>query len=452
MGRNLIRRLLTALLALLIPMLALAPQAMASGLGISVSFERSGETDAEASGRIWGGGEAGTAIERVMIIDSLSDDTEQQISFEVYDQVTENEETSIDFTKPSRITDWVVFEPATPVLQPGEQLSVKITFNIPSGTDDGAFNASIRTLSSAADSSVELDPDAGTQAVIGTRIAIDTKVWLGVGDALTLAPSFEIIGVDGALIGDEKFVRVFFENTGISPIQPSGRFQLSDPNFVDRIFEPVDFQMREITGGQIGFTDIPVPLDVEDGLFRAFVTAQEAEVRITRLFEAQLVFDDPNKLSIPDLAIRIAAFVVAAIGLVIGVRLIRGNSSKAPGKPKVQKGSRPQGERTFGQLLRLKRRPSAAKAEDQIEVLQAMVAKMEQRLQELNRELPTTAKPKTVANPRPPVKPRATKASTTSASAKKPVIKKTATTNNATKAAPNKLPVAKPAPKTPPKM
>jgi len=311
-----------------------APLASASGLGISLSFEKSDQTDAESSGRIWGGGESGTTFERVMIIDSLSSDTVQQISFEVYDQVTENEETSIDFTQPSRITDWIVFEPEAPVLQPGTQQVVKITFNIPAGTNDGAFNASIRTLSSGVDTEAELDSEAGTQAVIGTRIAIDTKVWLGVGDALALAPTFEIVGVDGALINEEKFVRVFFENTGISPIQPSGRFQLSDPNFADRIFEPVDFQMKEISGGQISFTDIPVPLDVEDGFFRAFVTAQEGEVRITRLFEAELVFDDPSKLSIPDLAIRIAAFVLAAIGLVFGVRLIRGNNSKAPRAPR----------------------------------------------------------------------------------------------------------------------
>lgn len=398
----------------------MAPPASGSGLGISLSFEKSDQTDAESSGRIWGGGEAGTTFERVMIIDSLSDDTEQQISFEVYDQVTENDETSIDFTQPSRITDWVIFEPATPILQPGEKQTVKITFNIPPGTRDGAFNASIRTLSSAADTSAELDPNAGTQAVIGTRIAIDTKVWLGVGDALALAPSFEIIGVDGALIGDEKFVRVFFENTGISPIQPSGRFQLSDPNFVDRIFEPVDFQMREIAGGQVSYTDIPVSLDLADGFFRAFVTAQEGEVRITRLFEADLVFDDPNKLEISDLAIRIAGFVLAALGLVFGVRLIRGSGQKVAKEPKEPRSSQPARAKVIRpprKLLKLRSEPEATKAEDPMEAIQAAIARMERQFQELNQEIATS---KPAPRRKPSARPKASSAPQTKPQSKKP--------------------------------
>jgi hypothetical protein len=305
---------------------AIAPLASASGLGIFISFGQSGETDAEASGRIWGGGEAGSSFQRTMVIESLSTDTEQAISFEVNDQVTENETSFIDFSTPSRITDWVAFEPAAPVLGPGERVEVTITFNIPAGTNDGAFNANIRTFSSAAAPADLADSGAGTQAVIGTRLAIDAKVWVGVGDALALAPIFDIVGVDGALIDDEKFVRVFFENTGISPVQPEGRMQLSDPNFDDRIFEPINFAVPELQGGEIAFVDIPVAADLEDGFFRVFVTAQSGEVRITRLFEATLVFDDPNKLAILDLAIRIAGFVIAALGLVFGVRLIRGSS------------------------------------------------------------------------------------------------------------------------------
>lgn len=307
---------------------AITPLASASGLGIFISFGQSGETDAEASGRIWGGGEAGSSFQRTMVIESLSTDTEQVISFEVNDQVTENETSFIDFSTPSRITDWVAFEPAAPVLGPGERVEVTITFNIPAGTNDGAFNANIRTFSSAAAPADLADSGAGTQAVIGTRLAIDAKVWVGVGDALALAPIFDIVGVDGALIDDEKFVRVFFENTGISPVQPEGRMQLSDPNFVDRIFEPINFAVPELQGGEIAFVDIPVAADLEDGFFRVFVTAQSGEVRITRLFEATLVFDDPNKLAILDLAIRIAGFVIAALGLVFGVRLIRGSSSQ----------------------------------------------------------------------------------------------------------------------------
>jgi hypothetical protein len=393
--------------------------ASATGLGLVVSFEPTGETDAESSGRIWGGGEAGTSFTRVMNIQSLSTDTVQQISFEINDQVTENDTSFIDYSAPSRITDWIVFEPAKPLLNPGESVQVTITFNIPAGTSDGAFNANIRTLSSAAFDPDAEASDAGTQAVIGTRLALDARVWLGVGDALALAPKFDIAGVDGALINEEKFVRVFFENTGISPVAPVGRFQLSDPNFVDRVFEPVDFKMPEIRGGEVAFTDIPVASDLEDGFFRVFVTAQSGEVRITRLFEANLVFDDPNKLSIPDLALRIGGFVLAALGLVFGVRLIRGGKTKEKSARKPRSKSR-----------RLpSNQPVPTPPEESLEALQAAIARMEQQFQELNKELAAATKP--------PAK-RKAPAKAKTAAPPKPV---SSTTQTAKKAA------AKPAPK-----
>ena len=399
--------------------------ASATGLGLVVSFEPTGETDAESSGRIWGGGEAGTSFTRLMNIQSLSTDTVQQISFEINDQVTENDTSFIDYSTPSRIADWIVFEPAKPLLNPGESVQVTITFNIPAETSDGAFNANIRTLSSAAFDPDAEASDAGTQAVIGTRLALDARVWLGVGDALALAPKFDIAGVDGALINEEKFVRVFFENTGISPVAPVGRFQLSDPNFVDRVFETVDFKMPEIRGGEVAFTDIPVASDLEDGFFRVFVTAQSGEVRITRLFEANLVFDDPNKLSIPDLALRIGGFVLAALGLVFGVRLIRGGKTKEKSarKPLI-KGNR---------LLRSQ--PAQTAPEESLEALQAAIARMEKQFQELNKELAAATKPpakrkapakaKTAAPP----KPVSSTTQTAKKTAAKPAPKRAATAN-----------------------
>lgn len=370
----------------------------------------------------------------------MSTDTDQAISFEVNDLITENDEPVIDFDTPSAITDWIVFEPAAPILEPGESVSVTITFNIPAGTRDGALNANIRTFSTAATTSEFGDSDAGTQAVIGTRLAIDVPVWVGVGDAIALAPIFDITGVDGALIRDEKFVRIFFENTGITPVTPVGRMQLSDPNFVDRIFEPVDFRVPTLDGGELAYIDVPVDAELEDGAFRVFVTAQSGSVRITRLFDATLVFDDPNLLSIPDLALRIAGFVLAALGLVFGVRLIRADK----GKVKTQKKPR---------VLRSKLRRSSevpTPPEESLEALQAAIARMEQQFQELNKELAAATKvapkrkapvkAKTAATPKPPsataIKPATTKKPAATKAAAKPAPKKVVTPKKAVAKAP----------------
>jgi len=181
--------------------------------------------------------------------------------------------------------------------------------------------------------------------------------------------------------------------------------------------------LPEIQGGEIAFVDIPVAADLEDGFFRVFVTAQSGEVRITRLFEATLVFDDPNKLAISDLAIRIAGFVLAALGLVFGVRLIRGNGQKVIKEPKEPRGSAParvKAVRKPRQLLKLRSEAEATKVEDPMEAIQAAIARMEKQFQELNQEI-ATAKPAPRRKPSPRPKAAPKPKSSPAPQVKKPV-------------------------------
>lgn len=298
------------------------PASASPGLGISVSIEESDQTDAELAGSIWIGGEQGETKIRTINIRSLSSDTDQQISFEVLDQIRVDGVPQTDFSQPSFLTEWITFEPESPVIAPGETVSVEMRLAIPLDAQDRAHEAVLRVLASGLSIPEGESENVGTQAIVGTRIAIPSEMWVGVGDALDLEPAFEITGVDGVLLDNQRFVRVFIDNTGLVPIRPVGTIQLSDPAFAERIFEPVDFRMSDVIAGEVGFVDVPVADDVVDGFYRTFVTAQSGTVRNTRLFEGQLIFDDPNALSIPDLLIRIGLFIFASLGLVFGYRMI----------------------------------------------------------------------------------------------------------------------------------
>jgi hypothetical protein len=304
------------------------------GLGISISFERSNQTAAELAGELWVGVEQGQTATRTIYVNSLSNDTPQLIKFQLHDRISNDGQLETDYSKPSRISPWVKFEPENPIVQPGEEIAVKITIAIPEGAEDQAFQTILNVNASGASANTEYK-DAGTKAIINTSIAVETSFWLGIGDALDLAPSFEILSVDGLLIDDQKFVRVFFENTGIVTIEPVGKLQLSDPAFQDRIFEPVEFRADEIFENQTGFVDVPVPNDTIDGLYRAFVTAESGGVRQTKLFEGELIFDAPNPFAFMDIVIRVAMFLVGAVGLVFAVRTLRKKSPPKP--PKKQK-------------------------------------------------------------------------------------------------------------------
>jgi hypothetical protein len=211
-----------------------------------------------------------------------------------------------------------------------------MTIDIPSDAPDGAFDATLRVMAGSVENLEEIESDSnGVKAVVGTRLAMDSGMWLGVGDALELMPNFEIIGVDGVLLEGTKYVRVFFENTGLVPLRLSGRLQLADAAFAELVYDPIDFLVPQIRTNQQGYVDVPVQPGIEDGNYRSFVIAQHGGVRKTEIFEGQIVFDDPNALTLPDALLRGALFLVALGGLVFGYRMIRssrkgGDSSASP--------------------------------------------------------------------------------------------------------------------------
>ena len=180
---------------------AVFPAMAAPGLGISVSFERADQTDAEVTGSIWAGGEQGSKLTRTILVRSLSDDVTQEISLEIHDKILVNGEETTDFDLPSRISDWVTFSPDKPLVPPGGEVRITMTIEIPSNAADEAFDVTLRVMAGAVENLEEIEEEVdGVKAVVGTRLAIDSGMWLGVGDALDLMPNFEIIGVDGVLL------------------------------------------------------------------------------------------------------------------------------------------------------------------------------------------------------------------------------------------------------------
>jgi hypothetical protein len=337
------------------------PAFAAPGLGISVSFDKADQTDAEMTGSIWAGGDQGAQLTRTILVRSLSDNVTQAISFEIYDQILVNNETTTDTSIPSRISDWVTFSPAEPIVRPGGEVRIRMTIDIPNDAPDGAFDATLRVMAGSVENLEEIEKEAnGVKAVVGTRLAMDSGMWLGVGDALELMPNFEIIGVDGVLLEGNKYVRVFFENTGLVPLRLSGRLQLADAAFSDLVYDPVDFLVPQIRTGQNGYVDVPVQPQVEDGNYRSFVIAQHGGVRKTEIFEGQIVFDDPNLLTFPDFLLR-GALIAGAFGaLFFGYRMIRSSTRKSDKNVKPRENKNPVSPYSTGRPAPTSQRPASS--------------------------------------------------------------------------------------------
>jgi hypothetical protein len=159
--------------------------------------------------------------------------------------------------------------------------------------------------------------------VLAGSAAIDTPVWLGVGDPINLKSDFEISGVFGVLIGGEKKLRVNVKNSGKTPLGLDGSVQLTDAAFSDRTFGPFFYRSPEIQPGQDSFIDIAMPDEVTEGRWKIFVVAEQGSIRKSKVFEEELTFK-PLGTGFP---IQFLIVILAIIGLVFGWRLIRSSSS-----------------------------------------------------------------------------------------------------------------------------
>lgn len=390
-------RRIFSILYVLLSVLTFTPPAQADSLGVGVIVlpdEENSQVDFRSV--IWFGVEPGDTKTRNIIVRSSGDIT-QAVSFSVFDLAFENGEEFVDSSQPGEISNWVTFSPANLILEPGAQAQVAIQITVPELAEERAFQSSLRVL--AADGrNVERDDSGGFRAFLGGAAAIDVDLWLGVGDALSLVPSFEITDLYGVIDGVDKYLRVVFSNTGVVPLELTGSVEFSDKTFAGRTFGPYEYQYVGLEQGQQGFIDVPIDQEIQEGPWDIYVRASQGNIRESRVFTLDLTFRDIagfDPLSLLPLALSILLAGLA----VFGIRLLRAgraerkalkkneaapsgsNSSKTPvplaTEPeidlKVQRtwrteepvGTGPVGRPTAGESTKsklLKRRPESAEA------------------------------------------------------------------------------------------
>lgn len=304
------------------------PSAQANGtlgIGVSISPEQNG--DLSMGDRAWFAIEPGESETREIRISSQSD-IDQVVSFEVFDLDVVNGELVPNTAEVSKTAQWLSFEPSFMVIPARGSATLRMTYDIPLDAPEEASNAVLRVLATAAS---EDTVATGGIASVGTATGVDLEVWLGVGSAISLLPSFDISSISPLILPTGRVIRVEFENLGIIPLSLQGSVQFSDPAFVERSFEPTPFVARIIPSGETGYVDIPVTEEITDGNWQVFVRASMQQVTQTRLFEQNLVFAAPNSFSIWAL-VQIALIIGFAILAVIGLRMVirpSGSTSQA---------------------------------------------------------------------------------------------------------------------------
>lgn len=307
---------------------ALAEESL--GIGVTVVPDSNpGASAISGNNRLWFGVEQGDSYAREIVVTSATD-IDQRVSFVVLDSQIIDGEVSANRDAPGVTSQWVTFEPSVLLLKARSNIRVKMIYSIPNDLADGSFNSYLQVIAEAENFEEVLAAESSSSAVkaiVKGAAAVELPVWLGVGDATELLPDFTLNAIRGVLIDGEKFLRLQVSNTGGTPLGLRGTVELTDRDFAERRFGPFEFRSQEIDVGKTVDVDILVSDEITEGGYRIFVSASQGNITKTMLFEENLTFQPDNPLIW--LLFQMLLAVISAIGLVVGIRLIRKSKSTA---------------------------------------------------------------------------------------------------------------------------
>jgi hypothetical protein len=321
------------LLAVVIQVLTPAITFAAGSLGIGVSILPSGDTGGANLGnnnQLWFSMQPGQTLSREFTVSS-SGNINQKIDFQLLGlQIIDGVE-RVDPQEISAANKWATFTPSTVILKPRTSTRVKLSFNVPAGTEFGRYDGFLHVVAEGVDSSTT-SSKAKVQAVIKNAVAFDQKFWLGVGDGKYLTTDFEMKSIRGIKRGDAKFIQIEMKNLGGTPIGPEGTIDLQDAVFAKNHVGPLSFGTATVLPGKARWAEVEVPSEVNDGKWKIFVTANQGNITKTKMFEEDIKFvEEGSGLHLPWQMILIIFF----LGLLIfGIRMVRTPSKKIVSKVK----------------------------------------------------------------------------------------------------------------------
>jgi hypothetical protein len=212
----------------------------------------------------------------------------------------------------SEIMPWVEFSENNFILRKNQSKTLTMKIAPPKDAKSGSYEAYL--IVNASDPGVYKSSGKITEAVIKNSARVAQPVFVGVGDYEDFVVNFEITDVDGIKNFQDKFLRVYLDNQGKTPISPSGQLQLKNMDFEQGTLGPFPFYSATISPDSKAFIDVPIPSSVNPGKWKVFVSASQGNVTETREFEKNLTFT--NRFGFLGAAIR---GVVLVLGLVLAL-------------------------------------------------------------------------------------------------------------------------------------
>jgi len=292
-----LKRIVATLLTLLF-LLPFFPQATsAANLGIGVKpipkYDDSDKAGLANNSRLWFIVEPGSSSSREILL--IGSAVEQRVKMEIVSALeTDGELTPT--TEESSISQFFKFSDNNFVLDANQNKVIKIEMNVPFQTPSQSANAFL-VVSVVGDSSTSYKGKKGSQiqALVKNQIRTATRMFIGVGSYEEFYTDFEIKEVKDYSIRGRKFLDLYIENLGKTPITPQGDVTLASLDFSGVRYGPFSYLTLSIEPGEVGRFKLRVSDEVVPGNWQVLVKARQGDILRTKIFEKNLKFRKKKK-------------------------------------------------------------------------------------------------------------------------------------------------------------
>ena len=372
--------------------LFLPQQATAGDLGVGLRVIPKSSASSQISGntKLWFVVKQNDVTTRELVV-SGSNSMDQLVKFSLAKLQLIDGEPAIS-NDASEILPWVEFSENNFILRKNQSKTVTMKIAPPKDSKSGSYEAYL--IVSASDPSTYKSSGKVTEAVIKNSARVAQPVFVGVGNYEDFIVNFEIIDVDGIKNFQDKFLRVYLDNQGKTPISPSGQLQLKNMDFEQGTLGPFPFYSATISPDSKVFIDVPIPSSVNPGKWKIFVSASQGNVTETREFEKNLTFT--NRFDFLGVAVRVIVLVLGLVLALWAYRTLRPRGDRDTNLSPITKRSRRNKNRMADkgtQALIAELRAKADAAELKASRLQKSAAKKSTKKKSTRKNVGTSLEP-----------------------------------------------------------
>jgi hypothetical protein len=136
-------------------------------------------------------------------------------------------------------------------------------------------------------------------------------MFIGIGSYKDFYSDFEIREIKDYSIRGSKFIDIYIENTGKTPITPQGDLTFSSLDFPGLRFGPFSYLTLSIEPGEVGKFKLRIADEITPGNWQVLAKAQQGNILKTKIFERNLKFREG--LDWINIGLRLLALITALI-------------------------------------------------------------------------------------------------------------------------------------------